>query len=115
FSSNRIKAVRDQMGLNLEQLSELSGISMSHLNRLENGTRRASVDLIDKIAAALKVPRGKLLDTGTRTETITVKHRLQPLEKSEMPTEEWTDVSLPTMPPYTDVEKHAGIVRGPCM
>src|SRR3954451_25059455 len=92
FAINRVKAVRTQQGLNLEQLSELSGISMSHLNRLENRTRRARVDLIDKIAAALKVPRSKRLDTGTKTETITVKHRLQPgIKKSELPAEEWID------------------------
>lgn len=51
-----IRKVRKQHGLTLRALSEVTGLSISQLSKLENGKQRISVDLALKLAGALRVP-----------------------------------------------------------
>jgi transcriptional regulator with XRE-family HTH domain len=55
-----LRAMREQQGLTLEQTSELSGISTSHLSRLESGERQPSVASLLALSAAFGVPVGAL-------------------------------------------------------
>ena len=48
-----IRAYRLRRNLTLAQLSELSGVSIGHLSRLENGTRTPTVRLLLQLARAL--------------------------------------------------------------
>jgi transcriptional regulator with XRE-family HTH domain len=56
-----IRSHRLQRNLTLAQLSELSGISVGHLSRLENGGRTPTVRLLLQLARALGVPLGALV------------------------------------------------------
>jgi transcriptional regulator with XRE-family HTH domain len=56
-----IRAYRLRRNLTLAQLSELSGISIGHLSRLENGTRTPTVRLLLQLARALGVSVGELV------------------------------------------------------
>lgn len=56
-----IRTYRLRRNLTLAQLSELSGISVGHLSRLENGTRTPTVRLLLQLARALGVPVGTLV------------------------------------------------------
>ena len=44
---------RHQAGLTQEQLAEICHISVTHINRIENGRRKASLDLLISIADTL--------------------------------------------------------------
>jgi transcriptional regulator with XRE-family HTH domain len=50
---NRIKELRDERGMSLARLEEITGISAQQINRLEKGTRRLNEDNVAKLAAAL--------------------------------------------------------------
>jgi len=56
-----IRAYRLRRNLTLAQLSELSGISVGHLSRLENGSRTPTVRLLLQLARALGVSVGELV------------------------------------------------------
>lgn len=48
-----IKEQRKKMPLSLENLSKISGVSISHLSRVEQGNRRPSIRILLKIAKPL--------------------------------------------------------------
>src|ERR1700691_3400107 len=56
-----IRAYRLRRNLTLAQLSELSGVSVGHLSRLENGSRTPTVRLLLQLARALGVFVGALV------------------------------------------------------
>ena len=52
--TTKLKQLRIEKGYSLDEFSKLSGISISYLNELENGSKRnPSLDIIHKIAIAL--------------------------------------------------------------
>lgn len=51
----RIKEIREQKGLNQEQLAEIIGLESRHLSRIETGKSFTTLENIDKIAKALNV------------------------------------------------------------
>jgi transcriptional regulator with XRE-family HTH domain len=53
-----LRATREERGLTLEQASDLSGISKSHLSRLESGERQPSVASLLSLSATFGVPVG---------------------------------------------------------
>lgn len=53
--ANRIREIRRSKEITIEQLSDLSGISTSHLSRMESGSRGLSMANLLRIARALGV------------------------------------------------------------
>lgn len=53
--ANRIREIRKKRGLTLEELSEMTGISHTHLSRIEGGKRGLSLENVIKIARSLEV------------------------------------------------------------
>ena len=51
--SQIIKGQRKSIALSLKQLSKLSGVSVSHLGRIEQGLRQPSIRTLQKIAKPL--------------------------------------------------------------
>ena len=52
--SNQVKQAREEKGMTLLKLSELSGISVGYLCHLERGSRKnPSLNIMEKIAKAL--------------------------------------------------------------
>jgi transcriptional regulator with XRE-family HTH domain len=72
----RLRRIRRERGATLEALSELTGISVSTLSRLESGNRRPSLELLLPIARAHALPLDELVgappvgDPRVRTEPI---------------------------------------------
>jgi transcriptional regulator with XRE-family HTH domain len=60
FSANLCR-LRDEKGLTQEVLAAEAGISREYLSRLEKAGAAASIDIIEKLAAALKVEPALLL------------------------------------------------------
>lgn len=47
--------IRTIKGLSLSELSDLSGVSKTHLNDIENGKKSPTLNILEKIALALDV------------------------------------------------------------
>jgi len=58
---NRIRLIRKDAGLTIEELAEKAGLSVSYTNRLENGERNLSVKNMNLLAHALNVQPQELL------------------------------------------------------
>lgn len=67
-----IRAYRLRRNLTLAQLSELSGVSVGHLSRLENGTRTPTVRLLLQLARALGVSIGELVGETSEQSAVYV-------------------------------------------
>lgn len=52
----RIRQLRRERGLTLEELAELAGISRSYLNELELGAKTINANRLEQVARALEVP-----------------------------------------------------------
>ncbi len=57
----RVKAGRKKMGLTQEVLSEKLGISIEYTSRIESGSVKASVSLLEKICVELGMDEEELL------------------------------------------------------
>ena len=57
----RLRRLRAERGITLTALAESTGISKSTLSRLENGRRRASLELLLPLASAYRVPLDDLV------------------------------------------------------
>ena len=51
----RMKEARKTKGLTQEKLSELLGVDRLHVNRMENGSKACSIDLLMDISSLLEV------------------------------------------------------------
>ena len=58
----RLRALRQERGDTLAQLSAVTGISVSTLSRLESGDRRPTLELLLPLARAHQVPLDELVD-----------------------------------------------------
>lgn len=66
----RIKSGRKKKGFTQETFSELIDISTEHLSRIETGTYRPSLSLIEKISDILEITEEELM-FGTKSEAET--------------------------------------------
>lgn len=52
--NNQIKKIREQKGITLVKLAEMSGVSVGYLCHLEKGSRKnPSIEIMEKISKAL--------------------------------------------------------------
>lgn len=58
----RVRYVRREYGWTQEKLAERAGLHENYISRLENGHQEPRVSVVRKLATALGVPPGKLLD-----------------------------------------------------
>ncbi|HEU4363581.1 MAG TPA: helix-turn-helix domain-containing protein [Mycobacterium sp.] len=59
----RLRELRNQQGLTLEDVASRAGIDVSTLSRLESGKRRLALDHLPRLAEALSVSTDELLRT----------------------------------------------------
>lgn len=57
-----LRAARKKLKLTQEQVAERSGVHPTEVSRIEAGKRDPQVSTLRKLAAALEVPPGDLLD-----------------------------------------------------
>jgi transcriptional regulator with XRE-family HTH domain len=55
-------AARKKLGLTQEQVAERSGVQAGEVSRIERGKRDPQVSTLEKIAKAVEMPPGRLLD-----------------------------------------------------
>lgn len=74
---NRIREIRDQLNLTIEELAEKADLSVSYVSRLENGLRNLSLKNMNLIAHALGVDAHALLITPeVKSNTISVMGKI---------------------------------------
>ena len=68
-----IGILRTRRGMSQEVLSGLAGISRSHLAMIENGRKKANVETLWRIAAALDMPLSDLIRMVEEETTATAQ------------------------------------------
>ncbi len=79
---NGLRAIREGQGLTLEQAAELSGISKSHLSRLESSERQPSVASLLALSTAFGVPVGTFFGETQGAAPLTILPPDQPRRES---------------------------------
>ncbi len=72
----RIRNYRTSQNLSQEKLAEMSGCHPTYIGQIERGEKNATIESIEKISSALKVPLSQLfekLGDGESTDTIALK------------------------------------------
>jgi transcriptional regulator with XRE-family HTH domain len=57
-----LRAARKKLGLTQEQVAERSGVQAGEVSRIEQGKRDPQVSTVEKLAAAVELPPGRLFD-----------------------------------------------------
>ncbi len=57
-----LKKLREEQGFSQESFADHCGLHRTYISGIERGVRNPTVVIIDKIAKALKVPAGTLMD-----------------------------------------------------
>jgi transcriptional regulator with XRE-family HTH domain len=57
-----LRAARDRLGITQEEVAARSGVQAGEISRIERGKRDPQVSTLEKIAAAVEMPPGRLLD-----------------------------------------------------
>ena len=57
-----LKEIREEKNITLRKLSEVTGISKSHLNYIERGEKEPSLSIIIRIAVALNIDEKELYE-----------------------------------------------------
>ena len=76
LTGQRIRNYRTQQKLSQERLAELCGCHPTYIGQLERGEKNATIESIEKIASALKIPLSQLfekIDTQEISESIPQK------------------------------------------
>ena len=59
---SNLREARARLELTQEQVSERSGVHATEVSRIEAGKRDPQVSTLEKLAAAVEMPPGRLLD-----------------------------------------------------
>ncbi len=60
--ARNLRQLRHAKGLSQEAFADEAGLHRTYVSDLERGARNPSVSVVDKLARALGVPAGRLLD-----------------------------------------------------
>lgn len=74
-----LKYLRKRAGLTLENLSQITGISVSYLSRLESGARRLNTDLIKRLSKAFGCDPAELLQDTVHDESVLIANATRKL------------------------------------
>ena len=62
FIGQRIRNYRTQQNLSQEKLAEMAGCHPTYIGQLEQGEKNATLESVEKIAAALNIPLSRLFE-----------------------------------------------------
>lgn len=66
-TANKIKAIREELGITQAELAKLSGLSEISIRKYEKGDRNPKFETLVKIAVALNIPVNNLLEHDPNT------------------------------------------------
>ena len=91
--ASRLKKIRTSKGYSVYKLSQISGVSETHIRDLERGDRNPSLDTIDRIAKTLGISLSELLNENEEISYLTAKEK-ELLECYRMMTDNQGDTLL---------------------
>ncbi len=69
--ARRLMEVRRDRGLTLDQLSERTGLSKAYLCELEHGAKNPTLEVIERVALALRIDASTLLQEAAASRQTT--------------------------------------------
>jgi transcriptional regulator with XRE-family HTH domain len=69
--ARNVRRLRLERGYTQEELSELAGINRNYTGMIERGERSPTVDMLEKLAKALKIDPVAMLTAGTEKDQTT--------------------------------------------
>ncbi|MBO8138577.1 MAG: helix-turn-helix transcriptional regulator [Desulfotomaculum sp.] len=73
----RIRALREERGYTLQDLAKRAKLSLSYLSEIERGSKRPSLKTIEKLAAALNVPKTQLIEGEVTDKGLTLGEKIR--------------------------------------
>lgn len=76
FVGQRIRNYRLMRGLSQEKLAEIAGCHTTYIGQIERGEKNATIESIEKISSALKIPMSELfekIDERKNSDSIPLK------------------------------------------
>nr|NJM04309.1 helix-turn-helix transcriptional regulator [Desulfobacula sp.] len=83
----RIRLLREERGISVEDLSHLTGFAVERLNDIENGVEKPQLGTVMKLSKALDAAVGRLVSgMGSKLYSITRKNERKPVSRSSSAT-----------------------------
>jgi transcriptional regulator with XRE-family HTH domain len=83
----RIRLLREERGISIEDLSDLTGFAVERLNDIENGVEKPQLGTVMKLSKALDAAVGRLVSgMGSKLYSITRKNERKPVSRSSSTT-----------------------------
>jgi DNA-binding XRE family transcriptional regulator len=101
----RLKILRKQLGLSLQELADRSGLTKSYVSKVERGISTPSIAAAMKIADALRVSVDQLFSTGTGDDGIVIVRGTDRLDVGDA-----GDASQPTYQVISSQGGHRGFI-----
>lgn len=80
---NRIRQLREERGISLQDLSDLTGFEVARLEDIESGREKPQLGMVMKLSKALDAAVGRLVSgMGTKLYSITRKNERKPVARS---------------------------------
>lgn len=92
--ANRIRLIRKQKDLTLEELAELTGISYTHLSRMEAGKRGLSLENVIRVARSLGVDPAEITDEFDHEQMTEASNMPMPHRATEAPNNDIPEIDL---------------------
>lgn len=96
----RIRQLREERGISLEDLSDLTGFDVSRLQDIESGKEKPQLGMVMKLSKALDSAVGRLVSgVGTKLYSITRKGERKPIARSASQTSKKSVYSYMSLAP----------------
>lgn len=76
-----IETARRSAGLSQRALGKTAGVSQTHVREIENGTRNATDDMLDKLASVLKLDASRLRRANAKRKLAALRARIAELNE----------------------------------
>lgn len=73
----RLQLIRRERGFTLRQLAREADVSVAYLSKLERGDSSPTIDILTKIAGALRVSVAELTETSDKTKPLELHESLR--------------------------------------